>query len=376
MYSNNNTEIELLPWDYYGAKFRKLHIYEELGGSLPTGDADLMLDGKDPSLTLLQLQNTGQITIKSNKDDGVIYEIPIFIISKQYIKNALNIKFICGIGKDNSDFATKIQTNIYEGTLDDIIGSMYPGSCDIRCSSDVQNSLTFYQNHETQSDFLARICRSYKRQSLFGYTWEGLLIKDTVGTDSSGNEEPSQFMLGDIGKEQVDGFREVYNPELYSLPYNPWEDTEGVHTSEDYTGYEPINARAITRYGKTSYVAADYYSVYENKTYNDAYYESDYFQTFRTVLREIPTYKLGDVVLYKRREQLTSTSPSFPYNYYVVKYNEFFCSTDASPDTIQIGNETLKFAFISRLLGIEKNGSVALGSDEEDDPTNTDMNNG
>lgn len=366
--STFKVSVNFTPWFDTGYRLEYLKLYEELGGKLPSGRIVLSSDASQKGLELYSKEYTGHLTIE--KEGGVTHEIDLFIHTRSIKKNTVTLEFICV--PDNKFFTEKITL-----THDDItntITSLYPGKQDIRCETDIQGGdIKFYQNAETNADLLTRLCMSFKKQSIFAFGWEGLLIKDTVGKDSQDNDEPYMIYMGDFCNNsqekdgQLDPFIEKYNPEFYNLPYNSWEDSESKRVVKDYTDLEPINIRPLTRFGNTMYVQTPYQVLYENMCYNSIYYNSSYFHSFRIVADSIPSYKLGDVLIYKRNEQVKSEK-TWPYQYYLVRSNELFISADGCDMRDFRGN---KFSFLSKFVSIEKDGSIELGKDKEDDPTET-----
>jgi hypothetical protein len=115
------------------------------------------------------------------------------------------------------------------------------------------------------------------------------------------------------------------------------------------------------------FVQTPYQQMHEDMRYNSIYYDTSYFHSFRLVLETIPKFKLGDLIIYQRNEQVHSDK-TWPYKYYLVRSNEFFMCNDRSPYRDFQGN---KFSFLTKLVSIEKNGSIELGKDKEDDPSET-----
>jgi hypothetical protein len=361
--------LDFQPWFDPSAghyKFTNVHMYEELGGQLAFGTMSMIHDGSNTALKLLTDQHTGEITLKDEKEGGLEYKIPVFIINKEYVKNYLKIDFICI--KDKA-FAFNLHTSEWTN-IRSTIESLYPGKKDIRVDTDIQNKkLRYFQNNETDQDFISRLCYSYKRESIFSFGWEGLMIKEIMGKlDHDGNNEkpkPKIWLRENANMSQLDEDADQYSREIYRLPYNCWEDKTGKKETQDYTEWEPINLRLVKRYDGMRMVQTDYYPLLENRKYNMLYQNSNYYTTFRIKDFEMPRYKIGDVVNYKRQDRVASKI-NWPYKYYLVKSNELFYSTEESDLTDEDG---FNFSWISKFWGLEEDGSVALG--KEDDPTDT-----
>lgn len=356
---SRKTKIDFDPWFKKGYRMSCLHLYEEIG-ELATGWMDLELCGNADSLSILNTQYTGKLTIEV--DGGNVYNIDVFITDRKYFKNNLSINFVCI--KD----PTFIRDHLIEAHTDitGTIQKLYPGNQDIRCETDIQDTeMKFYQSHQTNKEFLSDLCLAFKKESIFAFGWEGLLIKEIIGKDSQGNQEPKLFTTGDASFEHKGGYKEIYDPNLYNLSYNPWEDTEAKHIPKDYTEQEAENIRAVTKYKQTYYMNTPYVQVLENREYNKMYYGSN-FQVFNIVDQMFPKYKLGDVIGYKRNEQTSSNSPTWLNKWYLVRSNELFVSSDKSN---KVDARGLKFSFLTSLVALEKDGSFALGKDIDDDPT-------
>lgn len=367
-YKNSyNISVDFMPWfdkDKGHCKFTSLQLYEELCGQIAYGMIELVHDGSDVALKLITDQYTGDLTIKDEKEGGLIYEIPIFIVNREFSKNYIKLNFIC---IKNKSFAFDLHSSEWTD-IGNTIKSLYPGNSDIRVDSDIQNSkIKYFQNNETDLDFISRLCWSYKKESVFSFGWEGLMIKEIMGkSDHLGNNEkpkPKLWIREDSDLLQIDTDYDLYNRELYKLPYNCWEDTTGKKEPKDYTQLEPVNMRVIKRSGGIRSVGTDYLPLLENRKYNMLYNKSNYYNSFRVKMFDIPRYKIGDVLGYKK-ESIIHSNKNWPFNYFLVKSNELFISIEGSDLADEDG---FHFSWVSKLMGLEDNGTVALG--KEDDPT-------
>ena len=102
----------------------------------------------------------------------------------------------------------------------------------IRTDSDLPDNLTYHQTNQTDQEFLIDLCFAYKKSSIFGFGWEGLLIKDILGEKNSNwkiedpENIPFEAFLETGLISQVSHRAKIYNPKLYNHPYNPWENKE------------------------------------------------------------------------------------------------------------------------------------------------------
>ena len=160
--------INFTPWFDSGYKFDNIHMYEELGGKIASGEISMSHDGSGEALKLITDQYTGQITLE--KEGGNIYTIDVFIINKKYFKNFLTLNFICIKDK-------KFYTELIQAEWDDItsaIESLYPGKKDIRCKCDINNKLTIFQNSETNQSLCSKLSYGFKKKSIFAYGLVGV----------------------------------------------------------------------------------------------------------------------------------------------------------------------------------------------------------
>ena len=357
--SQNGVSVDVSPWCTEGHhKFTSLHLYEELGGSIGKGEMELVNDGSETALNMVDKTRTATITLEGPWN----YTIPIYITGITSFRNSVSIQFICcpDIG-----FMTDLKQEVWEGKdITSIIGALYPGKQDVRCETDIQASdLVFWQSQESSYDLLVRLCSAFKRDSVFSLGWEGLMIKETMGKyDSGGNEEPYLKLLGggDFQPIGADDFK--YTPGLYDMPENVWEDKDGKVALQDYTDVEPRNLRVIKKYDSLQIMQTPYYQLEENISYNLAYQRSGLTRNI-VLLNTVgmPKYKIGDVVEYTY-VPMNSEGIGWPYKYYLVKSNEFFLAIDGSELTDDMGN---KFSWKSKLIALEDNGKIALGGEED-----------
>lgn len=369
--TSHNISVDFNPWFGTGPdtgghfRFTKIHIYEELGGKIAFGSMDMETDVHPDALEMIQTERTGTITI-ADEGDGLIYKIPVFITQISFRGNLVSIQFLC---IQDKNFLTKKTTEVLKKDIGSTIQALYPGNIDLRCDSDIQGSPWFYQNKETAYDLLVKLCYSYKKDSIFSLGFEGLMLKETFGqSNSRGNAEPDDIMKirSDSQFTQASGFKNTYYHNLYKLPLNVWEDKKGEASGKDYTDLEMIVPRVLYKNGNSGIIHKDYYQLLENLTYNMAYQQSEYFSEI--IIKDyntIPGYKIGDVLEYYK-QSMTHDNLVWPYKYYLVKSNELFLAIDGSEF---VNPEGAKFCWTSRLVGMQEDGKIALGTDN--DPRDT-----
>ena len=73
-----------------------------------------------------------------------------------------------------------------------------------------------------------------------------------------------------------------------------------------------------------------------NLTYNRDYQASKYVQSISVINRDIPMYRIGDVLIY-HNEQKFAEGMSWSQKNYLVKSNEIFMAIDSSEDIDEYG---------------------------------------
>ena len=356
--------VDLKPWFDNGYRFTKLHIYEELGGQMAFGTIDLETNGSQNSLDLYEKQFTGVLSISDEGEyankTGLIYdEINIFITERFRERNYVTLNFICV--KDKA-FCYKPHTSV-QTDLEGALKALFPGKVDIRLSSDIQDkSLKYFQTRETGQSFLNRLCLGFAKGTTFGYSWDGLLVKGIIGKDHLGNDEndPKLVMVEGASVEQLDQISRKYSYDLYQMPKNVWTEKD-PDTNIDYSDKKPLNVVVQQKNSDFSYVGTKYEPLIENAKYNSAYLSSNLFHHFRVIIHEMPGYKLGDVVLYKRTSEVVG-GVKVPYSKFLVISNELFLATDGTDYVDESGQ---KFSWTTKLLGLEEDGKIAIGNDKD-----------
>lgn len=347
--------VNLEPWFSSSFGFTMLHMFEELGGSLARGEMVLIHDGSEKAIKLYDEENTGTLTVE--REGGFIYTIPIFIYKKEldWVQNYVRLNFYCF--KDKS-FITEFNTSDWT----DIGGAMkalFPGKVDLRCDTDIQgDNIKYFQSGETNYAFLLDLCYGYKKNSVFSFGWEGLMIKETMGKSNSyGDTEGALEIHGDSQLTQIDDISTTYQPELYTQPKNPWVD--------NYESLQSENLRITKINNNFSYISKDYFTLSENRNYNRNYMRSDLFRSFRVVTQDMPKYKIGDVLFYKRDSEDAPNAKKYPFNYYLVRSNELFLSVNGSE---YVDEDRRNMSWTSSLIGLELGedgkAKIAIGTEQ------------
>lgn len=340
--SSYKVSVDFKPWFDTGFRFNKLKIYEELGGVIPRGEIDLEHDGSKKALEFITGQSTGTLIIE--KEGGNVYNIQIFVTNRVFYKNLVTLKFVCISDKN---FYTKLISTEWKN-IEIAIQNLYPGTKDIRCKTDIDPTLKIYQNGETNYSLCRKLSFAYRNNCIFALSWDRLIIKEIVGIDSWGFNEPELEITGNTQLHQIDSYVMTYDKKLYQESYNPWEPDEG----KDYTDLQAINCRTLIFYSDYYIIGTDYFNLMSNYNNNLKYAKSDMFESFRIVNLDMPKYRVGDIVIYRRDEQ----DAKLPFKYFLVRSNELFISIEGSREVDYNG---LHFSWTSMLSGVQDiNGSM------------------
>jgi len=358
--NTQNISIELTPWTDQCFSIDWLQLKEELGGNLPVGRASMIFPRNADSLKLLLEENTGELLFSDNNEGGFNFELPIFITSRGYDKNALVIDFICT--PDSKFFSERISGTY--SSITDAIQSVYPGSLDIRVESDQNNEQVIYQNCETSLNFLRRLGYSYKADTIFGFSWCGLLIKDIIGTSSDGKDENNIDGLPEI---IGGGTGNLTNTIPYSLTYsrkqeypiiNPWTDEDNT-LQETYSDYLPKNVISVL--GARYYICrSGYEDMIKNYILNTTRMETNFEVNYSITGSLMPnSYRLGDLIKYRRAEDDEIKDADY-YTRCLVYSNEVFIGNGQD----KVGPHGFNFEWTTELRGIEKGPWTQIKEEE------------
>lgn len=323
-----------------------IHMYEKLGGEVAEGDMDLLIDGSDEAMKYVTDKSEGTILLKDEKEGGLSYEIPVYITSRSYLGNILSIHFKCI--KDINFLTKRVSINYQDGIKNTIMAT-YPGNSDIRIEPGV-NDVLLLQNNETNYEFNRRLAYSYKKNSIFAYGWEGLLIKDLCGEkDSKGNTEPKLQLSEGKAMFQTEPYNLKYDTALNHEPYNPWQPSEESITKNDHTEHESLNIAVTMDLDNYTITGKDFGDYQQNMFSNMKMMDKRGYSAFKTVLIDMPGYKLGDVVIYSRKTQ-EEQKIKLPFELYLVAANELFYSIDSSN---KVNDKHMKFGWTTTFFGLD-----------------------
>jgi hypothetical protein len=352
---SNKVSIEFAPWtDDCKFLIDNIHIKESLGGEIAGGNVNLRMDAtNEEALKFVTEQNTGIIRIKDNRENGLSYEIPVYIHSRNHLFDTIQLDVLC---ISDLDFITKKNTVSFDD-IDSAIDKLYKGTKDIRTKPDSGvTSIPEYQRCMSDYDFCTRLCCSYKKNIVFGYGWEGLLIKDVTGVNSFGNDEPDDDLVilngGDFSA--VSTQKLTYNSNLTEerKPFFPFQGSDLSLTQGDYSEFDPKYVTSMMFGEEYHIIGQDYKAHLENWKYNSKLLSSDFYYNLKIKGRIMPSFKLGDNVKFVRASIGEGAKESSnPFDNYIVKSNEFFYSDDKYN---VVDDSGMKFSWTSLLVGLDK----------------------
>jgi len=354
------TVLDLSPWTLSGFSIDWIQLKEELGGSLPHGKASLRFGRTEEEYEKFLNENTGHVILTDNREGGYSFKIPIFITSRNYIRNSVVLDFVCiEDPKFFSDRASATYDNITNA-----IDTLYPGQYSVRVESDQNNEQVLHQSCETGLVFLNRLCNSFKSGTVFGYGWDSLVLKDIVGVSSLGRDET---ITENLPKIIGGGTGDLTNTRPYSITYdrhsnypiiNPWTDENNL-LKETYTDYLPKNVISVL--GSRYYICrAGYEDMLKNYIENITELSTDFEGNYSiTGVRMPNNYRLGDLICYHRAED-SDIKESLSYTRCLVYSNEVFMGNGLD----KVGPHGFNFEWTTELRGIEKGPWTQIKEEE------------
>ena len=346
--SPSGVVINIYPFMSAGWIFSKLIMTEVVGGKIAEGTINMRSIGTDESIR--HITDTHYILIEmSCPNGGNTYKIMGFIVKKNWTKVALDIDFICI--PNHKFFSDPLISTLEdpETALKQLWGQENSDFLDIRCKSDLNNKVPIQQLGESNYKVCKKLAYSFKKNSIFCFGLEGFMIKDIIGINSHGKQEPEVLVLGDGEVNQTSGYNLNYNFKIYKTVNNPWEEESYAESKQHSI------LTALTINDEYYLVNKDHFGLLSNYVHNKNLMESK-FQTSLSILtpNTLPNFKLGDTIKYQRS---TDTS-SKPFDLFFVSKMSYFISTEGEVD-----ENGLQFSVSSILRGIGDRGQE-LSQDE------------
>lgn len=293
--AGGSSTLDVSPWFDNGYVFKELQMKEEIGDTIASGVIKLTSDGKN--MSLINTQETlhisyNQISWKeSDKNEEasegpVNYEIDGYIYHREFIENEIHLSFIA---IKNKEFTTVSKVAKYKVGIKKTIEALYPGRCEFWTTDDINQLLPdidgpledLDQNGLTDYDFCRRLCRSYKRDSVYSFGLEGLFIKHIY--------RQRQWRM-------IYAESDCINLGMYDINY--YKEMELDSKSVD----KSKNINALMYGFKYDLVRTDFHSdllsIYQ---YNEKYTTDLRCRIKLKFLNRLPRFKIGDLVKYKNK---------------------------------------------------------------------------
>jgi hypothetical protein len=346
---SSGISISITPWETSGFDLISLRLFEEIGGNISNGSASFEVKMTEAAVNSIYKQCTGHLVIEKTSVGGYRMDIDFFITRRTLLKNNLTIEFLCV--KDNKFFTELV--SLEHTDITEALNSLYPGKIDIRCASDIANDIPLIQFNETNHSFCSKLAYSFKKDIIFAFGWEGFMLKDRCGEKNSlGKSETVANILnnncglfpviGGSGVEPMDPYVMKYDNKLYEKVVDPWLD-------DKYENITPTNLKTLKYYNNYISVGSNYDKLAENYLYNNYMMTNNMQVSLRVKSDVIPTYKLGDIVLYHHVRETTN-----PHRAYLVKTNELYFA----PTNRDKANKNGGFFWVSTLVSLfDSNGN-------------------
>ena len=144
---------------------------------------------------------------------------------------------------------------------------------------------------------------------------------------------------------QTQTYKLKFDKYLNHESYPCWEENEET-TTGNYSEVSSKNAAVIMNYKDYRVMGKDSANLISNVWNNQSRMESEGYTCLKIVQPDMPHYRLGDVVIYKRALQ----EKSLPWKNYLIISNELFFSVDGNKIMDQNG---FRFSWTSHLYGLE-----------------------
>ena len=84
--NSSDVSLEFKPWTDKKCRITRLQVIEQIGGKIPNGEIDMILDDKEVEKMITD-QNTGTISITDEKEKGLSYKFDVWITEREYYEN-------------------------------------------------------------------------------------------------------------------------------------------------------------------------------------------------------------------------------------------------------------------------------------------------
>lgn len=294
--SSQGTTVQILPFFDHGYGFLSIDLRETIGGEIAGGTILLVDNTSKEALT--QVINTKTVTIKMENKTGMRMEIQGLITERDPERNYLRIEFLVIPTREFlSDTLDMYHENV---DLKELIEKVLlpPMSCEWRDNvmTTVPQDTSINQVGVSRYELLKRVSLGFKKDTVFALGLEGYFLKDIVGLDSHGNREPNMVLSSGQSEEITT---------IDSLPYNPliYKSLSPNYGESDWNDFKSINAETYIQAGTYHVIGKKTSILFENYRHNLRFMSSDGYTKLRTRhTLTLPEYKLGDVLIYRRKD--------------------------------------------------------------------------
>lgn len=270
-------KLDASPFLKSGYLFKRLSMQEELGNSIASGTISFTTPGLEGSMDIITTTQT--VTIKLEQTDGIQYEILGFIVDRRVVENEVEFEFL----STTKNFIVENRWLTYN-SLFDALDTAYPNKKVFEVDSDINSNIPVKQLGETDFSLCKRLAQCYRYDAVYAFGLEGLLIKDTRTTKEELVEVPERLIYQNSKAVMTQDLDMSYRK------FMDFEPEESTHSDSYFQAYQYNDLYNIVR-SDSSMLLRNYY---HNSKYRTSMYGTAKFR----YLRELPQYKLGDVVLY------------------------------------------------------------------------------
>lgn len=384
---STNIFITISPFFQLSYRLHTLQIEEEVGGKLPTGTVDFeLLDTKSES----SINSAGVykvpiifITIIDKDDEDIYYNITGWITKRETVgNNHLILEFICypfvqEDPKNGMDFFTRVRTTIFtQNSPDDIkkhIKKLWKGNwvlkqykinqgkwsyvdvmdIDLRCDTDLgEVPKIMWQRNESDYSFLTKLLYCWRSNYIFGYSWDGLMMKELKRKNWRYLDEPGTMLVSDADGSQSTPVSRNFEYKLHQQFIDPFEKLPEEKKSKNI-----VNRLCD---GEYYFQTPDWNNMLDNFRNNWKDLHTRLYSSFEFVTtQKLPRFKLGDFIIYINKDETIRLKEQ----YFINTANKLFIAAPDVGDTDQAGN---KFSITSVFRGVEDMIDVNYFDDQED----------
>lgn len=241
--------LNILPLFKNDLQFVSFNSIEEANGFMPTIEIKIRV--------FKDITKVGDVhTIKLINSYGAEFSTKAYVYSLSFVQSHLTIKLM----PVEPDFMRKVKTATYKGG-ESALSSVWKQKIDKNVQSDILNNVSLFQKSETDYNFINKVLRAFKYNTIFAYTLNGLIIRNL--NDSSFVEKKTRQ-----GETKPMTSQEISDPKRYG---------SSVGILERFTNHVKIRV-----YDKIYDVNKEYETLIGNLAYFDRFKsaKSDYvFET-------------------------------------------------------------------------------------------------